>query len=146
MPVIWRLSFLVRGDLVPTIPEALAPIDLALHRRIVAVVVFVARLLLRCPACGCFAAGLRGGGLFGQQWVVPLRAVRRLVPEVARLSFLLDEIPPVADALAPLFVVVLVVLVLVAVVSVVRGRNRRCLLYTSPSPRDATLSRMPSSA
>ena len=25
-------------------------------------------------------------------------------------------------------------------------RNRICLLYTSPSPRDATLSRMPSSA
>ena len=25
-------------------------------------------------------------------------------------------------------------------------RNRNCLLYTSPSPRDATLSRMPSSA
>ena len=26
------------------------------------------------------------------------------------------------------------------------GRLQRCLLYTSPSPRDATLSRMPSSA
>ena len=26
------------------------------------------------------------------------------------------------------------------------GKNRSCLLYTSPSPRDATLSRMPSSA
>ena len=26
------------------------------------------------------------------------------------------------------------------------GTNRICLLYTSPSPRDATLSRMPSSA
>ena len=26
------------------------------------------------------------------------------------------------------------------------GRNHACLLYTSPSPRDATLSRMPSSA
>ena len=26
------------------------------------------------------------------------------------------------------------------------GVNGRCLLYTSPSPRDATLSRMPSSA
>ena len=26
------------------------------------------------------------------------------------------------------------------------GTPRRCLLYTSPSPRDATLSRMPSSA
>ena len=25
-------------------------------------------------------------------------------------------------------------------------KQRRCLLYTSPSPRDATLSRMPSSA
>ena len=25
-------------------------------------------------------------------------------------------------------------------------RNKACLLYTSPSPRDATLSRMPSSA
>ena len=25
-------------------------------------------------------------------------------------------------------------------------KNKRCLLYTSPSPRDATLSRMPSSA
>ena len=27
-----------------------------------------------------------------------------------------------------------------------RGQYQRCLLYTSPSPRDATLSRMPSSA
>ena len=27
-----------------------------------------------------------------------------------------------------------------------RVRDRDCLLYTSPSPRDATLSRMPSSA
>ena len=26
------------------------------------------------------------------------------------------------------------------------GEKMRCLLYTSPSPRDATLSRMPSSA
>ena len=26
------------------------------------------------------------------------------------------------------------------------ARDRNCLLYTSPSPRDATLSRMPSSA
>ena len=26
------------------------------------------------------------------------------------------------------------------------GKNYTCLLYTSPSPRDATLSRMPSSA
>ena len=26
------------------------------------------------------------------------------------------------------------------------GYNKTCLLYTSPSPRDATLSRMPSSA
>ena len=26
------------------------------------------------------------------------------------------------------------------------GLSRTCLLYTSPSPRDATLSRMPSSA
>ena len=26
------------------------------------------------------------------------------------------------------------------------GRDMACLLYTSPSPRDATLSRMPSSA
>ena len=27
-----------------------------------------------------------------------------------------------------------------------RGRSRACLLYTSPSPRDGLLSRMPSSA
>ena len=27
-----------------------------------------------------------------------------------------------------------------------RGLSKNCLLYTSPSPRDATLSRMPSSA
>ena len=26
------------------------------------------------------------------------------------------------------------------------AKSRHCLLYTSPSPRDATLSRMPSSA
>ena len=31
-------------------------------------------------------------------------------------------------------------------VSVQLGKLRACLLYTSPSPRDATLSRMPSSA
>ena len=31
-------------------------------------------------------------------------------------------------------------------VSIVRRRFQNCLLYTSPSPRDATLSRMPSSA
>ena len=30
--------------------------------------------------------------------------------------------------------------------SVFGSRNKACLLYTSPSPRDATLSRMPSSA
>ena len=30
--------------------------------------------------------------------------------------------------------------------SVQRGLNRACLLYTSPSPRDGLLSRMPSSA
>ena len=29
---------------------------------------------------------------------------------------------------------------------VLSGKNNICLLYTSPSPRDATLSRMPSSA
>ena len=28
----------------------------------------------------------------------------------------------------------------------IEGMDRNCLLYTSPSPRDATLSRMPSSA
>ena len=31
-------------------------------------------------------------------------------------------------------------------VGISRGETKRCLLYTSPSPRDATLSRMPSSA
>ena len=31
-------------------------------------------------------------------------------------------------------------------VEFLEGRNKICLLYTSPSPRDATLSRMPSSA
>ena len=30
--------------------------------------------------------------------------------------------------------------------SAARARHRRCLLYTSPSPRDRTRSRMPSSA
>ena len=29
---------------------------------------------------------------------------------------------------------------------IVKNSNKNCLLYTSPSPRDATLSRMPSSA
>ena len=33
-----------------------------------------------------------------------------------------------------------------AEITAVDGDNRTCLLYTSPSPRDATLSRMPSSA
>ena len=33
-----------------------------------------------------------------------------------------------------------------AILSVTPYYNRPCLLYTSPSPRDATLSRMPSSA
>ena len=32
------------------------------------------------------------------------------------------------------------------VLEVLRDRSTPCLLYTSPSPRDATLSRMPSSA
>ena len=35
---------------------------------------------------------------------------------------------------------------IVVAVDVTRVRNSICLLYTSPSPRDATLSRMPSSA
>ena len=39
-----------------------------------------------------------------------------------------------------------VVVVVVAVVAVVVVAVVACLLYTSPSPRDATLSRMPSSA
>ena len=33
-----------------------------------------------------------------------------------------------------------------ASVELARGNYNDCLLYTSPSPRDATLSRMPSSA
>ena len=33
-----------------------------------------------------------------------------------------------------------------SVPSIICGHNQHCLLYTSPSPRDATLSRMPSSA
>ena len=33
-----------------------------------------------------------------------------------------------------------------AIIFAVTGISRACLLYTSPSPRDATLSRMPSSA
>ena len=33
-----------------------------------------------------------------------------------------------------------------ALASSIGGKYSRCLLYTSPSPRDATLSRMPSSA
>ena len=35
---------------------------------------------------------------------------------------------------------------IVVIVSIGFGYVYRCLLYTSPSPRDATLSRMPSSA
>ena len=31
-------------------------------------------------------------------------------------------------------------------VKVITGNNKGCLLYTSPSPRDRTRSRMPSSA
>ena len=31
-------------------------------------------------------------------------------------------------------------------IKTVDSKNNNCLLYTSPSPRDATLSRMPSSA
>ena len=34
----------------------------------------------------------------------------------------------------------------VVVVSAMSGETNRCLLYTSPSPRDGLLSRMPSSA
>ena len=33
-----------------------------------------------------------------------------------------------------------------SVIKKIRGIKKTCLLYTSPSPRDATLSRMPSSA
>ena len=39
-----------------------------------------------------------------------------------------------------------VVLILGLVLVTSSDRMRGCLLYTSPSPRDATLSRMPSSA
>ena len=34
----------------------------------------------------------------------------------------------------------------VDIAGIVKGASKGCLLYTSPSPRDATLSRMPSSA
>ena len=51
--------------------------------------------------------------------------------------------PEVFDLVAPEWLV-LVARLLVA--RVVRAAVRFCLLYTSPSPRDATLSRMPSSA
>ena len=40
----------------------------------------------------------------------------------------------------------LAILILVALLVLVSGLYVHCLLYTSPSPRDATLSRMPSSA
>ena len=36
--------------------------------------------------------------------------------------------------------------IVAAVLELQGGRSKDCLLYTSPSPRDATLSRMPSSA
>ena len=35
---------------------------------------------------------------------------------------------------------------MVATLSIATSESYNCLLYTSPSPRDATLSRMPSSA
>ena len=41
--------------------------------------------------------------------------------------------------------VVLVILIVIGVFFV-KTLKKLCLLYTSPSPRDATLSRMPSSA
>ena len=45
------------------------------------------------------------------------------------------------------FIVLLAALLFGAVLALLKvQRLRSCLLYTSPSPRDATLSRMPSSA
>ena len=57
----------------------------------------------------------------------------------------------VADVVADVVVDVVVVVVVVIVVVIALASPRAlwfffCLLYTSPSPRDATLSRMPSSA
>ena len=52
----------------------------------------------------------------------------------------------------PMVVIILIVVISVLLVAVVvfgyfyRKKMKACLLYTSPSPRDATLSRMPSSA
>ena len=46
------------------------------------------------------------------------------------------------NSMTPLFTLIIGYLFFKTILS----RNKICLLYTSPSPRDATLSRMPSSA
>ena len=46
----------------------------------------------------------------------------------------------------PIEIIVLLAAAAVALLAFYLGTRFLCLLYTSPSPRDATLSRMPSSA
>ena len=75
------------------------------------------------------ALRLRGGAHQSE------RSLRTSKPRLTRGHLLLELIPVLLDALVVFDPLRLVVL-----------PRERCLLYTSPSPRDATLSRMPSSA
>ena len=72
-----------------------------------------------------FAVAFLGFLFLPGPMMVPLRRVSGASPDFERD----DELDPLADLADVFFVAFL-----------------RCLLYTSPSPRDATLSRMPSSA
>ena len=68
-----------------------------------------------------------------------IKAMKGVTPIVSLTAYT----TPMAKALDPL---VDFLLVGDSLAMTVYGEDSTCLLYTSPSPRDATLSRMPSSA
>ena len=67
----------------------------------------------------------------------PLSVVRRRVPRRSRVSTVVMCTLALAAALVG---------ILLLNVQITQGQYQLCLLYTSPSPRDGLLSRMPSSA
>ena len=98
---------------------AWTPLFFGAHRVTVALIVLLAILVLAIWTTFAFARIRRGAA-----WL--------MLPYLVWLSFAgvlnwrIGQLNPDAESLVP--------------------RSQTCLLYTSPSPRDATLSRMPSSA